>query len=80
MVADLVPVTTLILLRLGHFRQATYVYLTGQWAHATYNVAAAGSIQITSTAFYITLPILGNVAVGVQRSLLDCRHMPCAVG
>uniref|UniRef100_Q01TN0 histidine kinase n=1 Tax=Solibacter usitatus (strain Ellin6076) TaxID=234267 RepID=Q01TN0_SOLUE len=68
MVADLVPVTTLILLRLGHFRQATYVYLTGQWAQATYNIAINGSIEITSTAFYITLPILATWLLGFREA------------
>ena len=67
-VADLIPVTTLILLRLGHFRQATYVYLTGQWAQATYNIAINGSIEITSTAFYITLPILATWLLGFREA------------
>src|SRR6185369_6434966 len=67
-VADLVPVTTLILLRLGHFRQAAYVYLTGQWVQATYNIAINGSIQITSTAFYITLPILATWLLGFREA------------
>ena len=68
MVADLVPVTTLILLRLGHFRQATYVYLIGQWVQATYNIAINGSIEITSTAFYITLPILATWLLGFREA------------
>jgi signal transduction histidine kinase/DNA-binding response OmpR family regulator len=68
MVADLVPVTTLILLRLGHFRQASYIYLAGQWVHATYNIAINGSIQITSTAFYITLPILATWLLGFREA------------
>jgi signal transduction histidine kinase/CheY-like chemotaxis protein len=68
LVADLVPVTTLILLRLGHFRQATYVYLTGQWVQATYNIAINGSIEITSTAFYITLPILATWLLGFREA------------
>src|SRR4051794_7112474 len=63
-VAELVPVTTLILLRLGYFQQAAYLYLAGQWVHATYNIAIAGSIEITSTAFYITLPILATWLLG----------------
>ena len=67
-VADLVPVTTLILLRLGHFRQAAYVYLAGTWMHATYNIAINGSIQITSTAFYITLPILATWLLGFREA------------
>jgi signal transduction histidine kinase/CheY-like chemotaxis protein len=67
-VADLVPVTTLILLRFGYFRQAAYVYLTGQWAQATYNIAINGSIQITSTAFYITLPILATWLLGFKEA------------
>ena len=68
MVTDMVPVTTLILLRLGHFRQAAFFYLAGQWVHATYNDAVAGSIQITSTAFYITLPILATWLLGVREA------------
>ncbi len=68
MVANLYPVTTLILLRLGHFRQAAYVYMAGQWVHATYNVAINGSIQITSTAFYITLPILATWLLGFREA------------
>jgi signal transduction histidine kinase/DNA-binding response OmpR family regulator len=67
-VADLVPVTTLILLRLGHFRQAAYFYLAGQWVHATYNIAINGSIEITSTAFYITLPILATWLLGFREA------------
>ena len=67
-VADLVPVTTLILLRLGHFRQAAYFYLAGQWVQATYNIAINGSIQITSTAFYITLPILATWLLGFREA------------
>ncbi len=68
MVANLVPVTTLILLRLGHFRQAAYVYMAGQWVQATYNVAINGSIQITSTAFYITLPVLATWLLGFREA------------
>jgi signal transduction histidine kinase/CheY-like chemotaxis protein len=68
LVADVVPVTTLILLRVGHFRQAAYVYLIGQWVHATYNIAVNGSIQITSTAFYITLPILATWLLGFREA------------
>jgi signal transduction histidine kinase/DNA-binding response OmpR family regulator len=68
-VADLVPVTTLILLRFGYFRQAAYVYLTGQWAQATYNIAINGTIQITSTAFYITLPILATWLLGFKEAV-----------
>jgi len=67
-VADLVPVTTLIFLRSGYFRQAAYVYLTGQWVQATYNIAINGSIQITSTAFYITLPILATWLLGFKEA------------
>jgi hypothetical protein len=66
--ADLVPVTTLTLLRFGYFRQAAYVYLTGQWVQATYNIAINGSIQITSTAFYITLPILATCLLGFKEA------------
>jgi len=68
LVAYVVPVTTLILLRRGHFRQAAYVYLVGQWAQATYNIAINGSIQITSTAFYITLPILATWLLGHREA------------
>lgn len=68
MVADVIPVTTLILLRLGHFRQAVYVYLAGQWLHATYNIAISGSIEITSTAFYITLPVLATWLLGFKEA------------
>src|SRR5262249_41597 len=67
-VSNLVPVAILILLRLGHFQQAAYVYLTGQWVHATYNIAINGSIQITSTAFYITLPILATWLLGFREA------------
>ncbi len=67
-VADLIPVTTLILLRLGHFRPAAYVYLTGQWVQATYNIGINGSIEITSTAFYITLPILATWLLGFRAA------------
>ena len=67
-VADVVPVTTLILLRVGYFRQAAYVYLTGQWIHATYNIAISGSIEITSTAFYIALPILATWLLGFKEA------------
>src|SRR4029077_11017409 len=53
---------------LGHFRPATYVYLTGQWVQATYNIAINGSIEITSTAFYITLPILATWLLGFREA------------
>jgi signal transduction histidine kinase/CheY-like chemotaxis protein len=68
LVADLIPIATLILLRLGHFRQAAYIYLIGQWVQATYNIAVNGSIQITSTAFYITLPILATWLLGFKEA------------
>jgi signal transduction histidine kinase/DNA-binding response OmpR family regulator len=68
MVADLVPITTLVLLRLGYFRQAAYVYLTGQWVQATYNVVISGSIQITSTAFYITVPVMATWLLGFREA------------
>src|SRR5215467_14625025 len=67
-VANLVPAAALILLRLGHFRQAAYIYLIGQWVQATYNIAASGSIQITSTAYYITLPILATWLLGFREA------------
>jgi signal transduction histidine kinase/CheY-like chemotaxis protein len=67
-IADLVPLVTLILLRLGHFRQAAYVYLAGQWVQATYNIVINGSIEITSTAFYITLPILATWLLGFREA------------
>ena len=69
LLVGLVPVTTLLLLRLGHFRQAAFFYLAGQWAHATYNIAVSGSIQITSTGFYITLPILAAWLFGFRGAL-----------
>ena len=75
-VTDLVPVTTLILLRLGHFRQAAYVYLTGQWVHATYNIAINGSIEITSTAYYITLPVLATWLLGFREAFWTAGRMP----
>jgi len=65
---ELVPVTTLILLRLGYFRQAAFFYLAGDWVHATYNVAVTGSIQIISTAYYITLPILATWLLGFREA------------
>jgi signal transduction histidine kinase/DNA-binding response OmpR family regulator len=68
MVVGLVPVLTLVLLRLGHFRQAAYFYLVGTWVHATYNIARTGSIQITSTAFYITLPVLAAWLLGFREA------------
>ena len=68
LLADTIPVTTLILLRLGYFRQAAYVYLTGQWVQATYNIAINGSIQITSAGFYITLPILATWLLGSREA------------
>jgi signal transduction histidine kinase/DNA-binding response OmpR family regulator len=58
----------LILLRFGHFRQAAYVYLIGNWAHATYNIAINGSIQITSTAFYMMLPIMATWLLGFREA------------
>ena len=70
MVADFVPLTTLVLLRFGYLRQAAYVYLTGQWVQATYNIAINGSIQITSTGFYITLPILATWLLGFNEAFL----------
>src|SRR6185369_370400 len=39
-----------------------------QWVHATYNIAINGSIQITSTAFYITLPILATWLLGIREA------------
>jgi len=36
---------------------------------ATYNVAVSGSIEITSTAYYITLPILATWLLGVKEAL-----------
>jgi signal transduction histidine kinase/DNA-binding response OmpR family regulator len=67
-VAELVPIATLALLRLGYLRHAAYLYLAGNWAQATYNIAANGSIQITSTAYYITLPILATWLLGVGEA------------
>jgi signal transduction histidine kinase/CheY-like chemotaxis protein len=65
---ELVPVATLILLRLGYFRQAAFFYLACDWAHATYNVAATGSLQIISTAYYITLPIFATWLLGFREA------------
>jgi signal transduction histidine kinase/CheY-like chemotaxis protein len=67
-VAELVPIATLILLRLGYLRQAAFLYLAGNWVQATYNIAASGSIQITSTAYYITLPILATWLLGFREA------------
>jgi signal transduction histidine kinase/DNA-binding response OmpR family regulator len=58
----------LILLRLGRFRQAAFLYLAGNWVQATYNIAVNGSIQITSTAYYITLPILATWLLGFREA------------
>ena len=66
--AELVPVTTLVLLRLGHFRQAAFFFLAGEWLHATYNIAISGTLQITSTAYYITLPILATWLLGIREA------------
>jgi len=66
--SELVPAATLILLRLGYLRQAAFVFLTGQWAQATYNIARSGSIQATSTAYYITLPILATWLLGFREA------------
>jgi signal transduction histidine kinase len=66
--AELVPVTTLILLRLGHLRQAAFFFLAGEWVHATYNIAVSGSLQITSTAYYITLPILATWLLEIREA------------
>ena len=68
LVAELVPIATLILLRLGFFRHAAVLYLAGNWAQATYNIAISGSIQITSTAYYITLPILATWLMGFREA------------
>jgi signal transduction histidine kinase/DNA-binding response OmpR family regulator len=66
--SELVPATTLILLRLGHFRQAAFFFLAGEWAHATYNIAVSGSIQLTSTAYYITIPIMATWLLGFREA------------
>jgi signal transduction histidine kinase/CheY-like chemotaxis protein len=66
--AELTPLTTLILLRLGHLRLAALFYLAGNWAQATYNIAVSGSLQITSTAYYITLPILATWLLGFKEA------------
>ncbi len=62
------PATTLILLRLGYFRQAAFFFLAGEWAHATYNIAVSGSIQLTSTAYYITIPIMATWLLGFREA------------
>jgi signal transduction histidine kinase/CheY-like chemotaxis protein len=49
-------------------RQAAYFYLVGTWVHASYNIARTGSIQITSTAFYITLPVLAAWLLGFREA------------
>jgi signal transduction histidine kinase len=67
-VSELVPAATLILLRLGYLRQAAFIFLTGQWVQATYNIARSGSIQATSTAYYITLPILATWLLGFREA------------
>jgi signal transduction histidine kinase len=67
-VVELVPIATLILLRLGYLRQAAFLYLAGNWVQATYNIVASGSIQITSTAYYITLPILATWLLGFREA------------
>jgi signal transduction histidine kinase/ActR/RegA family two-component response regulator len=66
--SELVPATTLILLRLGHFRQAAFFFLAGEWAHATFNIAVSGSIQLTSTAYYITIPIMATWLLGFREA------------
>jgi signal transduction histidine kinase/DNA-binding response OmpR family regulator len=67
-VAELAPVATLVLLRRGHLRLAAFFFLAGEWAHATYNIATTGSIQISSTAYYITLPILATWLLGFREA------------
>jgi signal transduction histidine kinase/CheY-like chemotaxis protein len=66
--AEVVPVTTLVLLRFGYFRQAAFFYLAGTWVHTTYRIALSGSVQVSSTAYYVTLPILATWLFGFREA------------
>src|SRR4051794_1217661 len=64
LVAELAPLSALILLRLGFFRQAAVAYLGIAWLHATYRISLNGGIHSTAQIIYITLPILAIWLLG----------------
>lgn len=61
-------VSALILLRLGHFRAASLVYLGGTWLWATLTSAYPG-IRSTTLMLYSTLPVSAAWLLGYRAAL-----------
>jgi signal transduction histidine kinase/CheY-like chemotaxis protein len=67
--AETGPVAALVLLRFGHLRQATLVYLAGTWVYATVRIAVGSWIHSTTLVIYVTLPILATWLLGYRAAL-----------
>jgi signal transduction histidine kinase/CheY-like chemotaxis protein len=63
------PIASLVLLRLGFFRQASAVYLAGTWAFATLVVARDGGIRSPVQIMYGTLPVIASWLLGYRAAL-----------
>ncbi len=69
LLAELGPVTSLVLLRFGSFRAAAWMYLAGTWVWATVLVAVSGGIRSPDQIIYVSLPILATWVLGFRAAL-----------
>ncbi|MFL6354280.1 MAG: PAS domain S-box protein [Bryobacteraceae bacterium] len=81
LLAELGPITALVLLRLGLFRQASVAYLALVWFHTTVRMTLNGGIHSTAQIIYITLPILAIWLLGNRAALWTaCVCLATALG
>jgi hypothetical protein len=66
---DAVPVVALVLLRVGYFRGATFVYLAGIWLYSTIGASLNGGIRSLALLNLVTLPVLATWLLGQRAAL-----------
>jgi signal transduction histidine kinase/DNA-binding response OmpR family regulator len=68
-VAQLGPISGLLLLHRGHFRAASLGYLAGTWLWATAAAAATGGIRANISVLYSTMPVSAAWLLGYSAAL-----------
>ena len=59
----------LVVLRLGHFRRASMVYLAGVWIWATLIFIFFGGVHSTGMVLYVSLPVSAAWLLGYRAAL-----------
>ena len=68
-VTEAALVYSLVLLRRGRFRAATFIYLGAIWFFATHVMALNGGVRSNVQALYVTLPISAAWLLGYRASV-----------